>query len=79
MSTVPTLYSRLEEAATTVREYGGSMPSKAFDEYLGELEAVYADALRSVDPEGLKELQACVRQVVALRKLLKGDPSNGRV
>jgi hypothetical protein len=79
MSAVPELYAGLEEAARTVREYCGSMPSRAFTELLNELEKVYLNELRSIAPDDLRARQACIRQIDALRRVLRGeDTTDGR-
>lgn len=63
----------LTQSTMTLRAYAGSDVSRAACELLDRLEASYLNDLVAVRPDGLVRLQACIRQVRALRATLDGS------
>jgi hypothetical protein len=80
MSDLMAQSARLNSAAQTLVAYANGDACQALVEWINALLMVYQDELLDVSPEDLKSLQAQVRQLLALKTLVRGEvQTNGRI
>lgn len=77
MNTTP--IKRLSDACSAVREYRGSEVLGHVDEMLVALMEGYKADLEHVSEDQLKPLQAKLRQVSAIRKVILGEEALPRI
>lgn len=62
----------MASASFSVAQYGGSDPMNAMDEMLSQMAEVYRDRLADVSVDELVRIQACLRQTLAIRAVIRG-------
>jgi hypothetical protein len=67
------VHERLVDATRTAREYTGSDASRAMVVMLDALAQSYLMDLVSVNPDGLVAIQAALKQVYAIRRVVDND------
>ncbi len=68
----------MNEASKAVHEYAGSELSKHIDDMLTALADGYRIDLAEVNEEGLLQLQAKLKQTLAIRSVIRGEASMPR-
>lgn len=63
----------LAEASKAVQEYAGSELSKHMDDMLTALADGYRLELANIGPENLLQLQAKLKQTLAIRSVIRGE------
>lgn len=63
----------MADCAVVVAEYRDTDPIKAVDRMLLELSNIYKNQLADVKPEDLVRMQACLKQTLAIRAVMRGE------
>lgn len=62
----------LQESATSVAEFRGTDPLKHVDQMLTNLADAYKAQLADIDIDDLVRIQACLKQTLAIRAVIRG-------